>query len=191
MHWFEIKSFLLGLLSASILWAIYYRNRQHIQEVSEVVKQKNKEAKVTDSKGIDKLIRSEIFRNSQHCHLASQLFPLNNIFVEPELMAYPFTNAEDLGDPPIIDQLIPYLPDWPELSGLFNLQGIPMRNLLNAPSKTIIIGPLGSGKSTILAKFEPIKANLVILHNPGNTPLLTSILHYSDYLCISPASHFH
>ena len=159
MLWFEIKSFLLGLLSASILWAVYYRNRQHIRDVSEVVKQKNKEAEITDVKGIDKLIRSEIFRDSQHCHLASQIFPLNNIFVEPELMAYPFTNAEDLGDPPIIDQLIPYLPDWPELSGLFNLQGVPMRNLLNAPIKTVLIGPLGSGKSTILAYLAGKFAN--------------------------------
>ena len=159
MRWFEIKSFLLGLLSASIIWVVYYSNRKHIQEVSKVVKQKNKEAEITDVKGIDKVIRSEMFRDSQHSHLASQIFPLNNIFVEPELMAYPFTNAEDLGDPPIIDQLIPYLPDWPELSGLFNLQGIPMRNLLNAPLKTVLIGPFGSGKSTILAYLAGKFAN--------------------------------
>ena len=45
MHWFDIKSFFLGLLSASLLWAIYYRNREQIEDVSYVVKQKNKEAK--------------------------------------------------------------------------------------------------------------------------------------------------
>ena len=60
MHWFEIKSFLLGLLSASLLWVLYYRNRMRIREVSEVVTQKNKEAEITDIKGMVQVIGETI-----------------------------------------------------------------------------------------------------------------------------------
>jgi HEAT repeat protein len=153
MKWFEIRSFIIGVFLSSLGWWLWYNNRTRIKEVKKVVTQKSKAVEKQDLTGVDKLIRGELFHQTQTKHIANKLFPLNSIFVEPEILAYPFSEAAEMGDPPIIDQMIPYLPDASILSGAFDLQGIHPLSMLHSPENIVLVGELGTGKSTLFASL--------------------------------------
>ena len=153
MKWFEIRSFVIGILVASLGWWLWIKNRTRIKEVKKVVTQKTDDANKQELTNVDKLIRAELFHQTQCLHLANKLFPLDSIFVEPELLAYPFAEAAEMGDPPIIDQMIPYLPDASVLSGAFDLQGIHPLSMLNSPENIVLVGELGTGKTTLFASL--------------------------------------
>lgn len=151
MKWFEIRSFLLGFALASLGWWLWFKNRDRLKDVKRKVTQKSEKTTKQDMSSVDKLIRGELFHQAQVKHIANRLFPLHSIYIEPEILAYPFAEASEMGDPPIIDQMIPYLPDDSTLSGAFDLQGIHPLSLLNSPENIVLVGELGTGKTTLFA----------------------------------------
>lgn len=173
MKWFDIRSFIIGIVLSSLGWWIWYKNRTRIKEVKDTVTQKSEKVEKQDMGSIDKLVRGELFHQTQSKHLANKLFPLNTIFVEPEILAYPFSEAADMGDPPIIDQMIPYLPDASILSGAFDLQGIHPLSMLHSPENIVLIGELGTGKSTLFANLAQ-----KIIQNKTRLPRFEGMLPY-------------
>jgi HEAT repeat protein len=171
MKWFEIRSFLFGILLSSLGWWLWLKNKDRFKEAKRVVTQKSDKAEKQDMTSVDKLIRGELFHQAQRKHIANRLFPLNSIFVEPEILAYPFAEASEMGDPPIIDQMIPYLTDASILSGAFDLQGIHPLSMLHSPLNIVLVGELGSGKTTLFASLVQ-----KILQNKTRLPRFEGVL---------------
>lgn len=177
MKWFDIRSFLIGIALASLGWWLWLKNKDRILEAKKVVTQKSEKTEKQDMTSVDKLIRGELFHQAQRKHLANRLFPMDSIFVEPEILAYPFSEASEMGDPPIIDQMIPYLTDASILSGAFDLQGIHSLSMLHSPENIVLVGELGTGKTTLFA-------NLVkrILQNKTNLPRFEGIMPFMVHI---------
>jgi HEAT repeat protein len=95
-------------------------------------------------------------------HLANPLFSLRQIIVRPRLLA-----PKPAIDPGVDDQLVdryhsilPTLPDWNTLSGIYRTPSISLTKVLDTKSNILITGEIGSGKSTALAylAFEILQA---------------------------------
>ena len=96
----------------------------------------------------------------QKQHLTSPLFSLDEILITPKLMAPPAMIIPNQ-EPPldyVTEYLIPYMPDFPELSGAFNGHTIPVHEALKGGANLVITGNFGSGKTTALAYLATILA---------------------------------
>lgn len=179
MRWFDFRSFLIGLVVGLIAVAQWFKYRDKLKQVKKAVFEKSTVAAKKDITGVDQLLRTEIFYQTQRNHLAHTLFPLNDIYVAQELLAYPFTDADDIGDPPIIDQMIPYLTDAPVLSGAFDLRGVNPLCLLQTANNMVVIGDLGIGKTTLFSHL----AQRIIQNKTGIPKLngcLPCLVHVSE-----------
>jgi hypothetical protein len=98
-------------------------------------------------------LRQETLRYVQGIHLASPLFALDEILVEPRVLASPpqVHLNEDNPTADILNQTIPYLPDWPELAARYSAHTLTLPEALSAGANLILTGGPGSGKSIALA----------------------------------------
>lgn len=99
--------------------------------------------------------RNDLLKQAQHQHLVQQLFPLDDLLIQPKLLVPPpiyepgvWSTSED-----IVSTTIPYLLDWPELASTFNARTCTLADALREGANIIIIGQPGSGKSVTLADF--------------------------------------
>ena len=102
----------------------------------------------------DPYIQDLIFRLDNN-HLANPLFALRQILVAPRLLA-----PQPAVDPSVDDQqvdryhtILPPLPDWNTLSGIYRTPSISIAELLNSRSNFLITGEIGTGKTTALASL--------------------------------------
>ncbi len=98
-------------------------------------------------------LRQETLRHVQGIHLASPLFSLDEILVEPRILAPPpqWGQNGDNSAKDILSKSIPYLPDWPELAARYSAHTITLSEALSAGANLILMGSPGSGKSIALA----------------------------------------
>jgi hypothetical protein len=97
--------------------------------------------------------RQETLFHVQGLHLASPLFSLDEIMVEPQILAPPAVvepGGEDLPTD-ILSLTIPYLPDWPELASRYSAKTISLGEALRGGANLILMGHPGSGKTVTLA----------------------------------------
>jgi HEAT repeat protein len=150
----DLVSFLIGFVSASIFWWLARAIKVKYPYLKERLKQQAEIRRQRKLEGISRYIRQETLRRAQTCHLAHQLFPLDDILIPPRLLAPP-DYLIDTPMPPenqrISNQLIPYLPDWPELSAPFPVYTLTLAQALSEGARIAIIGEPGSGRSVTLA----------------------------------------
>jgi HEAT repeat protein len=98
-------------------------------------------------------LRQETLRHVQGLHLASALFALDEILVEPRILAppQPAYPGEEHPFTDILSQTIPYLPDWPELAARYSANTLSLSEALSAGANLILLGGPGTGKSIALA----------------------------------------
>lgn len=89
----------------------------------------------------------------QGLHLAAPLFPLDEIAVEPRLLAPPkrFDPTGSTITSDVISITLPYLPDWPEIASEFHAHTMTIATALQGGANLAIIGQPGSGKTVALA----------------------------------------
>ena len=98
-------------------------------------------------------LRQDTLRHVQGLHLASPLFALDEILVEPRILALP-TTSQPTGDnrySDILSRIIPYLPDWPDLAARYSAKTKSLADALGNDANLILTGGPGSGKTTALA----------------------------------------
>ncbi len=98
-------------------------------------------------------LRQETLRHVQGIHLASSLFSLDEVLVEPRVLSPPpqWQTNEDSTVEDVLSQSIPYLPDWPELAARYSAHTISLPEALSSGANLILMGNPGSGKSVALA----------------------------------------
>ena len=177
----DMLSFWIGAIVATIFWAIVAALRPSLRNTIEVIKQQREEARLRASSGIEDSHRKIVYRQTQEMHIAASLFSLDEIILEPRLMAPPA--QLEPGMPPnhedIIEQTLPYLPTWPELGAFYGAPTLGLAEALTGGANIIITGQPGAGKTTALAHL----ASQIVNRQPGSASLhdhIPFLLHVAD-----------
>lgn len=128
-------------------------------------------------------LRQETLHYVQGLHLANALFALDEILIEPRILAppRPILPGEDAPRIDLLSQTIPYLPDWPELAARYSSHTLSLAEALSGGANLILLGAPGSGKSVALAHLicQIVRRDDSI----GKLSLLTPIyVHVSELL---------
>lgn len=157
----DLFSFIVGFLSASILWMLVSRARPLWDEVKAGLKQRQENSHTLKTSAVEENFRRITLRRAQGMHVAAQLFSLDEILMEPQLMLPPA--HVDPGSPPafedVITQTLPYLPSWPEIAATYNAPTLSLPQALSGNANIVIIGQPGAGKTVALAYLASLAAN--------------------------------
>jgi len=121
-------------------------------------------------------------RKSQSNHIASMLFPLERILIEPKVIAPP-DSIPGLGEDDSSlrpSSLLPYAPEVPELYTDFPTQLIPLETLAASYQYFCLSGAAGTGKttalSTLVSRFAQNETKPLPLMIPGQVFLTPETL---------------
>lgn len=173
-------SFWLGFLAASLLWWLVARVRPLLPHWQKQIRIFFTNIRQKSLSGVDAYIREETIRRAQTRHIAFSLFSLDEICIQPMLLAPPPRQSpgDEFPAHSIASQVIPYLPDWPEAVSRF---GIPILTPLQAIQKgqnIAIIGQPGCGKTVTLAHLacQLARKENTSPDSANYLPILTHIL---------------
>lgn len=150
---FDLLSYLLGLLSGLLIWAVVSQARNFFPQLARLFKERYEEVKKQQQAGADGAIRQSVFRKAQASHVGSFFVPLDEILIQPQLLAPPVSTVPGTPPPPesIADQLIPFLPFHPEFTAAFSPHRLSLLQVLASGTNIAITGIPGSGKTVALA----------------------------------------
>lgn len=153
---FDGRSFLLGLISGSLLWFVLNRLRRVYAQLFSQMKQGVQSTQKELKTSTEIRLGNDMLRQAQTMHIASTLFSLEEVLVPPKFMSYP---AQTLGGEEVAsitdisEAVLPYLPDWPEFPVQFATPRISLAEALSLGANLVITGPPGSGKTVALANL--------------------------------------
>ncbi len=105
--------------------------------------------------------RTELVIRAETLHLARAIFALDEIAVPPQILAPP-PPADPTRTDPLPEgslALLPNLPDWTYLAGVYRAPSLSLAEALSNGAHILITGEVGSGKSTALAYLAVRAAN--------------------------------
>ncbi len=150
---FDRISFWLGFLAASLVWWLFSRVRPYLPLWREQVRRAWRAFSQRNLAAVEDQLRRETLRQAQRQHLAAPIFALDEILVQPWLLLPP--ESQNSSTPsnqlPIAGQILPYLPDWPELVASYSVPRITPAQALQSGRHIAIIGQPGAGKTVALA----------------------------------------
>ncbi len=181
---FDTLSFWLGFLAATLFWWLARKLRPAIPRALERVRGQMRQARRKSSYRLDDGLRKDMLRRAQAMHLAAPLFALDEVLVEPGLVAPPpaLVSPGQASPNTIANQVIPYLPEWPELSAAYPVRLLSAAEALQNGARIAVIGQPGSGKTTILAALASQMARRASL--PGGLQEKTPLLFHAAELTL-------
>lgn len=127
--------------------------------------------------------RRDTLRYVQSLHIAAPLFSLDEILVEPQLIAPPNSPIPGVDDSStnLLSTTIPYMPDWPELAAYYSVNNLTLAEALSGGANLILLGHPGSGKTVALASIicQIVRRDKTVANL---TNLLPIYVHVSDLL---------
>ena len=164
---FDRISFWLGFLAASLLWWLWMRARPLLPVWRKQIRQQIVLFQQRNLSGLENAARRDALRRAQRRHLAAPLCPLDDLLIEPKLLAPPADpNAEAPAASSIASRVVPYLPDWPELVSPFGVPMISAAQALEGDRSIAVIAQPGSGKTVALAHLASQLARREITDGP-------------------------
>lgn len=163
--------FLAGVSACILLWGIrkWLAQRRERQD-------KTTKTVIIDQSIADNLrLKNDTLLQAQNWHLAAAMFPLDEILIEPRLLAPPVSPASvSLATTDVTDWAIPYMPDWPEMASRLEAPTLSLAEALQGGCNLALIGPAGCGKSVALASLaiQLIRDATGLAEFAGFTPLL-------------------
>jgi len=158
---FDRLSFWLGFLAASLVWWLVPRLRSLRSQDRNKGSIRSKGSDAGKTYGVELRFRNEVWKHVQGLHLAAPLFPLDEILIIPKFLPPVWPVEPGTNEPPedIVTQTIPYLPDWPELAAEYLTPSLSIGLALGGRSHLVILGGIGSGKTTCLAYLASLLAH--------------------------------
>lgn len=146
-------SFWLGFIGGTLFWLLINRLwkgmpfiRQTIQQVVDANRRKR-------MSGVESALRQDALRRAQRNHLSASLFSLDEILVEPHVLAPP--PQVDPQTPISIERyasrILPFLPEFPQFAVRFGSPRLTIFEALQGECHLALLGDAGAGKSTALA----------------------------------------
>lgn len=152
---FDQFSFWIGVLSGVLGFWLITKLAPSFPGFWRRIQSNSQIARTTFSPNSSLKLKNDTLRHVQGLHLASALFSLDEIIVEPRLMTMPQLDELDENERILnsLSTVIPYMPDWPELAAYYGLMTISLADALSAGANIILIGKPGSGKTVALANL--------------------------------------
>jgi hypothetical protein len=178
---FDILSFILGFLLASVFWWAFGQIRPLIKQIRQNMKEGQAKAKERGAIGMEDRYRKLVLQQAEGMHVASSLFALSEIVLQPRLLAPPprIEPGTPTHNDDIVSQGLPYLPAWPEMAATYKATSFTPAKALMGGTNVAIIGQPGTGKTVALAHLAIQVANrtpeVEHLHN-----MLPFLLHVAD-----------
>ena len=153
-------SFWIGFLSGVLAGLILDRLLPSISQKQQKKRARLKETQTKLTVDSETHYRNDVLRQAQHLHFLAPLFSLDEILIEPRLLAppVPLQPGQEKIATTIANSLIPYLPDWPELAATCHAPTLTLSQALSAGANLILIGHPGSGKTVALAHLATLVA---------------------------------
>ncbi len=148
-------SFWLGFLAGVIVWWLLGRARPWLSLAFLSLRQNIRATRENITANVDVRLRNDLLRQAERVHLASPLFSLSEIALQPRLLAPPPPLEPDAPVPSkdIASGSIPYTPDWPELAALYRAPTLTLAEALQADANLVLLGAPGTGKTVALANL--------------------------------------
>ncbi len=177
-------SFWFGFVAGILFWWIVYTLRHYLPRFIAFFRERMQAAREELSLGIENRLRNDMLQLAQRQHIAAPLFSLDEIAIQPRIIAPPplvVPGAVPPTDDPV-RLTIPYLPEWPELAAVYNTPSLTLVEALQGGANLILIGHPGSGKSfalayltSLLSRRDPQAGELV-----NHVPLLLHAANISE-----------
>jgi HEAT repeat protein/energy-coupling factor transporter ATP-binding protein EcfA2 len=158
-------SFWLGFAAATVFWWLYRKYKGYLPKIKEL-QQKSAIAVQHQRRTADEIHYSlNVLESAQGMHLCCSFFPLQTIALAPKLLVPPIEFEpendipENLSTASITSQVIPFLPDWPELAAQYPCPSLSPAEALQKKARIVVVGNPGSGKTTSLAILASQIAN--------------------------------
>jgi HEAT repeat protein len=150
----DLFSFWFGFILATLFWLIV----QQLRKLAPKIKQSREENRIHQQrlKDLDKEhdVRGFALRKAQSSHMASSMFPLDKVLIEPKVILpikFIPENNEDI-DFFSMYKVLPDIPEIPELYTDFPAIRVPLHTLIEGKQQYIAISANpGYGKTTALA----------------------------------------
>lgn len=182
---FDFISFLAGFAAASLFWLLVWQIRVNASHIRDALRSQTGSLRKKNLQDIETYLKQSTYRRAQRLHLAAPLFPLEEIVVPPLVIAPP--SAPDSGgnstDESTLEQVFPYLPDWPELAAEYGYLTRPLSSIVAQRADIALIGQPGAGKTTTLADF----AIAIVQGQVEDARLLESVPIFLHTLDLKPA----
>ncbi len=149
----DLISFWFGFALATVLWLVLFRLSRLLPKLKQNAAENRRRQELLKNINREHNIRLFTLRKAQIKHLASSLFPLDKVLIEPSVIVSPdcfLGNPED-NQELVFLTILPNTPETPELSADFPAPLISMEVLANTYPFVCISGNPGTGKSTALA----------------------------------------
>ncbi|HEX8991162.1 MAG TPA: HEAT repeat domain-containing protein [Anaerolineales bacterium] len=154
-------SFFLGFVIASVFWWMVTRARPLWNEMVTNVRARREDTKARRASNIEENHRRVTLRRAQGMHLAAPLFALDEVIVEPLLMAPPahVEPGNQAGTEDAVSLTLPYLPAWPEMAAVYDAPTLSVEEALAGGMNLVLIGQPGIGKTVALAHIATLASN--------------------------------
>jgi HEAT repeat protein len=163
-------SLIVGAIVAAGLGALIVSQRGRLAALQSSVKQQATRTRERLSRSADARYREAVIKAANAWHLAGHLFPLEQVAVLPRFYTLrpPYDPSdEDAAARQDPLELLPLIPDLPQLIAQFPLNGIPLDQLLRGNHHLALLGPPGSGRSITLALMTILAARQTADDQPG------------------------
>jgi HEAT repeat protein/DNA polymerase III delta prime subunit len=190
-------SFWIGFFSGLLFFWVLVRVRPILSDVVEYSKLKFVSWREGITTSTEERFRADLLKYVQKRHIAAPLCSLDEILVTPQVYFPPPITVGDeaILDLEIVEEILPFLPDWPELPAAFNFPAHPISMALRGEASLLLLGPPGIGKTTalchlasqfarresalgLLANHLPlfIDAKELLMLNPAPTTILEQVI---------------
>jgi len=180
-------SFWLGFVAGALLWWILASARPLVARLRKALQARAQAAREQLLASVEVRHGNDTLRLAQGLHIAAPLFALDEVLVEPHVLA-PLPPAQSDGAPIMADiseLVLPYLPDWPELAAVYGTPPLSLVQALEGGCHLALIGQPGSGKTVALAALAS-----QIVRKQGVTGELSRripfLVHTADLVLPSP-----
>jgi len=159
-RFFEWPEFLFGILIGVLLTMLAGRLEPIFASIN---RRSRKRIRVFGERfssiSIDRF-RGDLLRQAQRMHILQNFFQLDEIVIPPYLLAPPPPVDPTSGEAPAQNTLsvLPNLPDWHYLSGLYRAPSIAVVDAVASGFSFLITGAPGTGKTTALAYLATLLA---------------------------------
>ncbi len=175
---FELEkySFLLGFISASLIWLIFFISRRFIPAIKLILVNFLNFFKQNQLSVALEAVYRDAYNRAQRNHLASSLCSLDQILIEPYLLVPPLYNfgTEKTLIESEVATIVPYTPDFPLISRNYAVPKIKLIEALQGGANIVVTGLPGMGKTVALADL----ASQIARKDPDCKKILDKIPFY-------------
>ncbi len=153
-------SFWLGFIGGTLFWLLINRLWKGLPFIRQTIQQLIEAKRKKRMSGVESALRQDALRRAQRNHLSASLFSLDEIVVEPHLLAPPpaIDPQTPISVERYVSRILPFLPEFPDFATRFGWPRLTLFEALQGGSHLALLGNAGSGKSTALAYLTSLIA---------------------------------